>query len=358
MQKINSFSKYQKDIIKKIGKELGPNTPFKYEKTSSNHLKVFIDGLDKPRYTACTPSDQKSGDNFMADLRGALKAARVKRQPKMVVSQPMNLHKAKAQYIEHLMSACIKAVRTNIQQYSEKDRLWVMKENSITHLKTHRKNMAAKIFEQTQKSQRNQQYVTGCDSRIIKGEIFKHLSYMLPNTADYADVLHPNKIRNELSKAVNVATGSIELSNVKAANEGVNELKKGINIVSDFLMGDSSAVDDICAEPSKPLVKKERVKKERVKKEDQTLARTPSNEEKVRGSLPNKNPAETLAAMNKSQAIQHLRCLSRHEGEAMLECIQIAMAENHQQDLQEVLSMMSDKGITLDMLSSSLNKSA
>ena len=69
MQKLNSFSKYQKDIIKKITKELGPGIPFKYEKTSSNHLKVLIEGLEKPRYTACTPSDIKSGDNFMAGTK-------------------------------------------------------------------------------------------------------------------------------------------------------------------------------------------------------------------------------------------------------------------------------------------------
>lgn len=340
MQKMNSYSKYQKEIIKKIGKELGANTPFKYEKTSSNHLKVFIEGLDKPRYTACTPSDSKAGDNFMADLRCALKAACVKRQPKMVMSKRTNIVRVKAQYIEHFMAACIKAVRTNIQQYTEKEKSWVVKENSIKNLKIQRKNLAARIFEQTQKTYRNQQYITGSDSNMIKGEILKHLCYMLPNTADYIDVLKPKKALNGLSKAVSVATGSIALANVEAANESVKNLKQTTNIISDLVIADTGT------SLGKQSMKEEGVKKEGVRKED-------AMEKKVEilNSSSNKNPAETLAAMNKSQAIQNLRQLSRNESEAMLEYIKIAMAENHQQDLQEVLNMMTSKGITLNMLS-------
>ena len=335
MQKINSYSKYQKEIIKKIGKELGANTPFKYEKTSSNHLKVFIEGLDKPRYTACTPSDRKSGDNFMADLRCALKAACVKRQPKVAASKQMNIIRVKAQYIDNLTAACIKVVRTNIQQYAEKEELWVVKENSLINLKSQRKHLVARIFEQTQKAHRNQQYITGSDSRIIKDEILKHLSYMLPNTADYRDTLKPKKVLNELSKAVSVATGSIALASVEAANEKVNNLKQATSIISDFVIADTGKA------LGKQSIKEEHGSKEGTKKiEAEVLSRSP-----------NKNPAEQLAAMNKSQAIQNLRRLSRNENEAMLEYIQIAMAENHQQDLQEVLNMMTSKGITLNMLS-------
>lgn len=318
MHKINSYSKYQKEIIKKIGKELGANTPFKYEKTNSNHLKVCVDGLEKPIYTSCTPSDRKSGDNFMGDLRCALKAAHVKRQPKIIVSKKMNILQVKAQYVENLMAACIKTVRTNIQQYSEKEQSWVIKEGSIQALKAQRKSLAGRIFEQAQKVHRNQQYITGADSNIIRGEILKHLSYMLPNIADYANTLKPKRVRSELSKAVSAETGSIILPNVEAANERGDDLKQTA----------------------------ENVRLKGLKKHS-----TKKNEVGIQSASSNINPAEALAAMNKAQAIQNLRRLSRNESEAMLEYIQIAMAENHQQDLQEVLSMMASKGITLNMLS-------
>lgn len=68
-------------------------------------------------------------------------------------------------------------------------------------------------------------------------------------------------------------------------------------------------------------------------------------------SIPNRNPAEELAAMSQEQAVKNLRRLSLNEAEDMLANIKIAMEENKQQDLHEVVEMMECKGITLDMLS-------
>lgn len=342
MQKHNGYSKYQKDIIKKITKELGPKTPFKHEKTSSNHLKVLIEGLDKPRYTACTPSDSRSGDNFMADLRCALKAAHLKREPKIELSKRMNTTQLKIQYIENLTASCIKTVRTNIEQYTEKENMLVIQENSISNLKPLRKNLATKIFEQTKRANNHQHYITGADSNLVKAEVLKHLNYMLPNAADYVQALKPKEAVNALSKAVSLANGRVVSPNVEAANESINTLDKVTEMVTNIIISDT-----------RKDVDKQGVKDDGIK----TIDAKHTTDKKLM-SVPNKNPAEELAAMEKEQAVKNLRRLSRNEGEAMLAYIKIAMEENKQQDLQEVLEMMTCKGITLDMLSGYLENVA
>lgn len=332
MNKISSYSKYQKDIIKRIAKELGTSIAFSYGKCSNNHLKVYVDGLDKPFYTSSTPSDRKAGDNFMGDLRSALKAAHLKRQSVIIVTKHINSVQLKAQYIEGLKDACIKTVRTNIDQYTGKEELLVKKENSISSLKPQRKKLATKIFEHTQKTNKNVQYITGKDSQSIKDEIIKHLNYMLPNTADYVHSLKPVNTENKLTKAVNIASGSAPILSAEAANEGITQLTNKSKMNTDEVMND----------PNSGVIKKSK---------KPVAVEAPS----CISDKPNRNPAEVLAAMSKEQAVQNLRRLSRNEGEAMLANIALAMDLNHQQDLNEVSEFMEAKGIDLGMMAEFLN---
>jgi hypothetical protein len=332
MEKVSSYSKYQRDIIKRIGKELGTSIAFSYGKCSNNHLKIYVDGLDKPFYTSSTPSDRKAGDNFMGDLRCALKAAQLKRQSVIVVTKHINNVQLKAQYIESLKDACIKTVRTSINQYAEKEELLVIKENSINSLKPRRKKLASKIFEHTKKTNKNMHYITGKDSQSIKDEIIKHLNYMLPNTAEYVHSLKPVDTENKLSKAVNIASGSPHILSIDAANEGIAQLTNKNKMITDLVMNDPNS--GVIENSKKPVAV-----------------------EAPRGitDKPNKNPAEVLAAMNKGQAVQNLRRLSRNEGETMLANIALAMDLNHQQDLHEVSELMEAKGIDLGMMAEYLN---
>mgnify|MGYP000032384103 FL=1 len=334
MKKVSSYSKYQRDIIKRIGKELGTSIAFSYGKCSNNHLKIYVDGLDKPFYTSSTPSDRKAGDNFMGDLRSALKAAQLKRQSVIVVTKHINNVQLKAQYIDNLKDACIKTVRTNIEQYAEKEELLVIKENGISNLKPQRKKLASKIFEHMKKTNKNMQYITGKDSQSIKDEIIKHLNYMLPNTADYVHSLKPVNTENKLTKAVNIASGSTPILSVEAANEGLAQLTNKTKMIADVVMND----------PDSGVIKKSK---------KPVAVESPS----CLSDKLNKNPAEVLAAMSREQAVQNLRRLSRNEGEAMLANIALAIDLNHQQDLNEVSELMEAKGIDLGMMAEFLNGS-
>jgi predicted metallo-beta-lactamase superfamily hydrolase len=240
----------------------------------------------------------------------------------------------KTQYIENLKGACIKTVRTNIEQYTEKEELMVIKENRINSLKPQRKKLATKIFEHTQKTNKNMQYITGKDSQSIKDEIIKHLNYMLPNTADYVHSLKPVEAENILSKAVNIASGSKPTLSVEAANEGITQLTNKTKMITDVIINDKNSLG---------------IKKSKKTREAETISSI--------SDKPNKNPAEVLAAMSKEQAVQNLRRLSRNEGEAMLANIALAMDLNHQQDLNEVSELMEAKGIDLGMMAEFLNGS-
>lgn len=74
MCKQTNYSKYQKRVIKFLNDLLGTDRPFTYERAKNNHLKVLIDGVPKPIFTGSTPSDCKSINNFMAEVKRELKA--------------------------------------------------------------------------------------------------------------------------------------------------------------------------------------------------------------------------------------------------------------------------------------------
>ncbi|WP_217534722.1 hypothetical protein [Vibrio metschnikovii] len=51
MPKQVSYTQYQKRVIRFLSEYLGAQTPFTYQRTQTNHLKVLIDGVAKPLYT-------------------------------------------------------------------------------------------------------------------------------------------------------------------------------------------------------------------------------------------------------------------------------------------------------------------
>lgn len=334
MKKINSYSKYQREIIKKIAKELGASIAFSYGRCSNNHLKVYIDGLDKPFYTSSTPSDRKAGDNFIGGIRSALKAENLKQQPVTTAVKHMNNALLKKQYFENLKSTCIKTVRTNIEQYTEKERLLIYRENSVGSLKPQRRKLAARIFENAQKVHRNTQYITGKDSQAIKGEIIKHLNYMLPTSAEYSQNLKPDDSVKILSRAVNVLSGNAAILETEAVSEGKKNQTKKDNMLSDVVMINQHTSTK--------------------KKNMNIYAAKKINNPQSEGG---RNPAELLAAMSKQQAVQNFRFLNRHEGEAMLAYIALAMEQNHQQNLSEISELMEEKDINLEMMTEFLNSS-
>lgn len=87
MCKSSGYSKYQKRVIKFLNDLLGADTPFSYERTQTNHLKVLIDGVPKPIFTGSTPSDCKSINNFMAEVKRELEQVKLK---KTTFSQNLN----------------------------------------------------------------------------------------------------------------------------------------------------------------------------------------------------------------------------------------------------------------------------
>lgn len=64
MPKQVSYTQYQKRVIRFLSEYLGDQTPFTYQRTQTNHLKVLIDGVAKPLYTGSTPSNIKSINNL------------------------------------------------------------------------------------------------------------------------------------------------------------------------------------------------------------------------------------------------------------------------------------------------------
>lgn len=69
---LKGYTSFQKRVIKGLT-ELIEERPFSYKKTSNNHIEIKIKDIDRVFYSSGTPSDHRSYDNFLSDVRSTLR---------------------------------------------------------------------------------------------------------------------------------------------------------------------------------------------------------------------------------------------------------------------------------------------
>lgn len=88
-----NFTPYQREAVAKLKAILG-KTPFSFEKAASNHLQVKIEGIPRVFYTGSTPSDHRSLNNFLGDVKAEIK--RMNTQEHTPSAPPKSQQKAQA----------------------------------------------------------------------------------------------------------------------------------------------------------------------------------------------------------------------------------------------------------------------
>lgn len=313
------YSKYQKRVIKFLTDLLGTETPFTYEKTQSNHLKVLIDGVPKPMYTGSTPSDRKSIDNFMADVKRELKASKIdpslddETQPKPQPLEPVD------EYHDKIVQSCVKTLRSRLGMLKSQEQEKVLENRSVDNVTDHRNEVVKSMVALTTQARKPSTYLKHQEIKSIENTVLKHLKFMMPTLAHYSELLE-NKSKHK-----------------KDANETTNAA------ISKPPSTATSATKTV-PKPAIPL--------------DES-SKTESTEAFTQVTAAAINPTSLTAdlmAMQINNRINLLRRLSKGQALQLIDDIEQAMALNREQDIAAIVALIKEKDIPIEAISERLSK--
>ncbi|MUK39237.1 hypothetical protein GNP82_16935 [Aliivibrio fischeri] len=308
MCKQASYTKYQKRIIKFLNDLLGSEIPFKYERTQSNHLKVLIDGVPKPIYTGSTPSDCKSLNNFMADVKRELKASKVVLQSPLKSKDPVAIRQQKDS-LSKLMQSCIKSCRTRIDVLKQREVEAVIANKSVDVIATLRDEVIKHSLSHALQGRKAIGYIKPREMRELEGMLSKHLAFMLPTLAFYSELI---SAKNKIKPVV--------------MEEGKPERKLDLVAVSLQKKNDFARTSNSSASNDSKAI------------EPVALLNT------------QQSSAQELMSLSKANRVSLLRGVTKAQALELIEDIQQAMAMNREQDIDAVISMIQEKDLPLEMI--------
>ncbi len=309
MCKQASYSKYQKSVIKFLNDLLGTHTPFTYERTQNNHLKVLIDGIAKPLYTSSTPSDVKSINNFISYVKKELREAGADTGIKPT-SKPHTIQSVFQPSYEKLIQTCIKCLRTRVSSIAEQEQTKTLELNDVEFIKADRLKIVKHTISHTLQSNRQAGYIKPRAMKEIEKSILKHLNFMLPTMAFYSDLVVNNANKDKVNLDVeNDAENMLDATSNKASQvtAAKNEITKSVDKVK------SAACNKSFNEPAK------------------------------------------IMQLSTSKRVNSLRTLSNDKALELIKDIQQAMSLNREQDIEAVVSLIKQKAIPIDAIISRLD---
>ncbi|WP_192021473.1 hypothetical protein [Shewanella sp. WPAGA9] len=316
MCKQSSYSKYQKRVIKFLNDLLGSETPFSYERTKTNHLKVLIEGVPKPIFTGSTPSDCKSINNFMAEVKRELRAS------KQELAEPMQKVKPRLPFQlsnDKLIQGCVKSLRTRIDTLKSKEECLVLETKSLEGINSGRIDMVKHAVALALQTRKQGMYLKRKDMKEIENSVMRHVNFMLPTAAYYAELLDTkNKYQSKTS---------VLLPTEKVVSDTGTKESCSNNVIN---------IDEK-AQPAEVSLTKE--------KPVTASLQTSSN----------KNSANELMTMSENKRVDLLRNLSKAQALSLIDDINQALALNREQDIEAVVSLIRDKDLPLEAIISRLD---
>ena len=310
----NSYSKYQKRAIKFLSDFLGADTPFSYERTQTNHLKVLIDGVPKPIYTGSTPSDCKSINNFMAEIKREVKASKEvldSEQTAPVVK--MALPTLFKQSQDKLIQNGVKLLRMRLDVMKSKEEEKVLEEKSVDVVNAYRSEVIKHVLSQALQSRRQGGYIKPKDMKNLESKIETHLNFMMPTLAYYSELLN-SKIKYQEKREI---SSTEELDSLDKANF----VQESVQVTN-----------------SEPLTL--------VKEQAELLSvQTENNIQQVKQSS-----GLDLMAMSSGNRVALLRNLTKSQSLQLMDDINQAMALNREQDIEAVIAMIKEKDLPLEAI--------
>ncbi|TKF15645.1 hypothetical protein FCV43_18605 [Vibrio genomosp. F6] len=314
MCKQSSYSKYQKRVIKFLNDLLGTETPFSYERTQTNHLKVLIDGVPKPIFTGSTPSDCKSINNFMAEVKREIRASKQESsEPEQKVKPrlPFQLSNNK------LIQGCVKSLRTRVETLTSQEEGLVLEHKNVEGINPARVETVKHTVALALQTRKSGVYLKRKEMKEIEDTVMRHLNFMLPTAAYYAELLD-SKNKYQPKSIVPLPVETV------MNGEDIEEFRS-TNVVK---------ID----EKAQPY--------------DTSLNNTP--ETMSMRTQSSKDSAGELMAISTNNRVSLLRNLSKAQALNLIDDINQALSLNREQDIEAVVNLIRDKNLPLEAIISRL----
>jgi hypothetical protein len=312
-----TYSRYQRTVIDLLNKQLG-DRPFSYEKAQNNHLKVLIDGVSRPIYTGSTPSDIKSGKNFMAEVnREIRKAKEVLESPIDPIIYPIEQQSLQSKHSK-LIRNLAKYIRQTRPSLIAKEITMVEETQNTDGLLAHRKTLKEVLVKDALKNRKTEGYILPKEIRFIENELNKHIEFTLPTLAYYSEQLSEKTekqtptLQPSIQQKVEVMKTSVQKNTAKSKTV---PSKRPNNSIGQSL-----------------------------------LASVHSEKNNLETEIITKDQFMPLIDESSDNRIQQFKAFSHQQIEALIADLQSAMALKREEDIQLILQLMKDKSITLDDL--------
>ena len=329
-----SFSTYQREAIKKV-KALVNETPFSYEKSANNHLQIKIDGIDRVFYTASTPSDSRSLDNFIGDIRAEINRIKAQaREPITPLEQPKSKGKADARKAAQVfMDTVTDKVHKKLQrklQHIEKEEYHVFKttenDNPGNAVREFRKKLIRNEVERAVKAGKGTLFIPPGLNRASQAQLEDYLSNALPALPEYH-----NKMQFELNQ----------------------KLAQQTQPAFDIPVTDSQPVAVSIPEPAVASAPAEPLAQAPTAHKDMPSGKHSSKHETAT-TIESEPLFNDLLSAKPHKRIAMLKALPKQKIALLIEDCQKALQQKHQDDIDFLAEQMRSRGISLSELQDAL----
>lgn len=318
---LKKFSAYQKNAIKDLTRLLG-DRPFLFEKTGSNHLQVKIQGVERVFHTGSTPSDYKSLLNFIGDVKAELKRLEhqeletgaathtIEAQPSCM--QPRQKPSQEVQ-IQRMAQIIIKSIRMNFDRIKDREYSMFFEQESPdpAQIAQFRADFVESEFAKAMKNRKDTDYFTKAAIRKGKEKVMEHLDFMLPTPAYYHE-----QLKQRLSQALR-------------------------------------STQDVDSTMSEQTLVEQRASEQPVLEQTSAVAeskKAASLDDEATSSASSSFVLADLMKEKSPKRIRLLKTLPKNHLALLIEDLKIALEQKHQEDIQQLIQLMQEKGIELTEL--------
>lgn len=324
-----SFSAYQREVIKKVYVLVG-NTPFSYEKSANNHLQIKIDGIDRVFFTASTPSDCRSLDNFIGHIRAEINRLNAQTLEQLTpLEPPKSKKKADARksaqiFMDKVTAKINKSLQRKLKRI-EKDEYHVFKttdsDNPGNSVREFRKKLIRSEVERAVKAEKGALFIPPGLNRKCQAQLESYLNTALPSIPEYHSRM------------------DLELNPYRADNKD-----KPLHI------------KPIVAEPATPSTPKpleaQPAPLQALDKDQESLKHTAKHE--VQATVETEPLLNDLINAKPHKRIAMLKALPKQKIALLIEDCQKALQQKHQDDIDFLAEQMQSRGVSLSELQDAL----
>ncbi|PSV00565.1 hypothetical protein [Photobacterium kishitanii] len=180
---MRSYTKYQQQVIKELQLTL-TDRDFKYSKAQNNHLKIIIEGVKSPLFTSATPSDCRSFQAFMSEVRCKIRESEKDKDDKEETKKPIIIKKDETpSNIDTVISLTLEQLNKAKDRIIESEADCIQSKRDAHAVIDRRRELVINTLKKAAK-QKNIK-LKGSDTKKIMREVTKQFYCALPNIKDY-----------------------------------------------------------------------------------------------------------------------------------------------------------------------------